>query len=168
MRLTNSWLFKMQEHSLFQQQLLSHHRNPVGFETMLSHAKEAWGHNATCGDEILMQIDIQDEHIEALAFRGDSCAICRASASLLCEQLSGKNKEYFAALFHALKLFFEDETVMPNSSCDLNFASKAQLPEALSPLNPVSRYPIRKQCALLPWQTLSDILYTEEGCTRAG
>jgi nitrogen fixation NifU-like protein len=48
-----------------------------------------------CGDTIEMDVTLaeDDETIEAVAFRGDGCAISQASASMLSEKLPGRTLE---------------------------------------------------------------------------
>lgn len=128
---------------LYQQALLQHHKNPTGFNQIISFNFQAQGTNAACGDEISVQLELVNNEVKAVAFSGDSCAICRASASILCQQIPGKTPEeandkleqIFACL-KGLQTFDHDSQA----------------------LAAVSQYPVRKQCALLPWTTLQEII----------
>lgn len=135
-------------HLLYQDELLKHHQQPTGFELAFNADHEAFASNAFCGDEITIKVKLSVDkiHIEALAFFDDSCAICRASASILCHHLLGKT------LAEAHQLATQTQT---------DLTGETVLTGALSPLNGVRQYPVRLQCAVLPWTTFSAALRTE-------
>ncbi|MAG76464.1 MAG: SUF system NifU family Fe-S cluster assembly protein [Colwelliaceae bacterium] len=128
--------------ALYQQALLAHHQSPVGFNLDIKFDSAKSGHNPACGDEITVKVAVTDGVITDIAFDGDSCAICRASASIMCEQL--KVTPFTQAKNIADKLI-------------AGLESKENLSELLgdsyAPLNAVASFPIRAQCAQLPWQT---------------
>ncbi len=129
--------------SLYQQALLSHHQSPVGFERDIHVTNECDGHNAACGDDIMVKINKVGTTITQLAFTGDSCAICRASASIMCQQVEHLTVAQYHQLYSQLLMCFQDDSVFS---------------EVFLPLSSVAQYPIRQQCALLPWQTLTSLL----------
>lgn len=131
-----------ERHKLYQQALLAHHRHPIGFKKIISVSHEHEGVNPACGDEITVQVSIEGGKVSALAFHGDSCAICRASASIMCEQLVGLPIE------NSLQLSAQISNALQN-----NIAMIGGLAESFSPLLSVQKFPVRKQCALLPWIT---------------
>ena len=51
------------------------------------------GHNPSCGDEITLEIKVNGDTIEDLAFSGQGCAISQASTSMMIDLLKGKNKD---------------------------------------------------------------------------
>ncbi|WDE00358.1 Fe-S cluster assembly sulfur transfer protein SufU [Thalassomonas actiniarum] len=128
---------------LYQQALLQHHKNPVGFNEAISFSHQARGSNAACGDEITLQLAYADDTIKAVAFSGDSCAICRASASILCQQLPGATAKQ------------ADEQMMDILA---GLDGQQVFPQEAEALMAVSQYPVRKQCALLPWTALKEII----------
>ncbi|WP_096086840.1 iron-sulfur cluster assembly scaffold protein [Agaribacterium haliotis] len=129
--------------SLYQQQLLALHQQPTGFAVELPNALEHSAVNAVCGDEIRLQLCCEQQTIKALSFHGDSCAVCRASASLLCEQLPGLSLEQAQQLAAELEAALADD--------------RQNVPEPLAPLAHLKRHPIRIQCALLPWQAFVNL-----------
>ena len=48
------------------------------------------GHNPNCGDEIELQIKLNGDIIEDMAFTGHGCAISQASTSIMIDVLKGK------------------------------------------------------------------------------
>ncbi len=128
--------------ALYQQALLAHHQSPVGFNLDIKFDSEKSGHNPACGDEITVKVAVSDGVITDIAFDGDSCAICRASASIMCEQLN------VTALTQAKNIADKLVTGLESKE-DLS----ELLGESYAALNAVASFPIRVQCAQLPWQT---------------
>jgi len=127
---------------LYQQALLEHHKNPIGFHKQISITHSASGDNAVCGDEITVEVNITAGKIQELAFLGDSCAICRASASMMCQHLLHQRLSQIDTIIKApMDLINGECTTAVNST------------ECYSSLAVINTYPVRKQCALLPWQT---------------
>ena len=133
---------------LYRQTIVHHAVNPHGFEAEIepTHSRELF--NPLCGDriEVLMQIAADD--IAAIAFRGEACAICMASASLMCVHLDGlpltELETTHAWLEGALK----------------GDAGQSEI-EDLLPLLGVRAYPSRVRCALLPWEAARDAIRGE-------
>ena len=48
------------------------------------------GHNPNCGDEIELQVKMNGDIIEDIAFSGHGCAISQASTSIMIDTLKGK------------------------------------------------------------------------------
>ena len=67
---------------MYRQQILDHYKNPRNYGEIEDATFTHVGENPMCGDTI-----------EAVAFRGDGCAISQASASMLSEQLQGMSIE---------------------------------------------------------------------------
>jgi nitrogen fixation NifU-like protein len=74
--------------------ILDHYKNPRNFGTLESHNAEARDNNPLCGDVIGVQIKIEKNIIRSIKFTGQGCAISQASASMLTEELIGKNTAF--------------------------------------------------------------------------
>ena len=48
------------------------------------------GHNPNCGDEITLELKVNGDIIEDMAFSGHGCAISQASTSIMIDTLKGK------------------------------------------------------------------------------
>lgn len=129
--------------SLYQHTLLAHHKKPVGFERIIQFTDELDGHNAACGDDITIRINVEGSNIIQTAFSGESCAICRASASIMCQEIEKSNIKNFANVYSQLLASIKGEQAFI---------------DIFLPLGAVVQYPVRQQCALLPWQTLNKLL----------
>jgi nitrogen fixation NifU-like protein len=132
----------MNTEGLYQQNLLEHHKNPIGFKKTISVTHFASGDNAVCGDEITVEVNIIAGKIQQLAFLGESCAICRASASMMCQYLLHQSLEDI-----------DDLIKIPTALINGDYAGEVTATECFSSLAVIKKYPVRKQCALLPWQT---------------
>lgn len=62
-----------------------HPRNTGGISRAISHREE----NISCGDDLTIDLVINDGVIEDLKWRGEGCAISQAAMSLLSEDLIG-------------------------------------------------------------------------------
>lgn len=80
---------------MYRQQILDHYKSPRNYGELKEKTYSHVGENPLCGDEIFMDIrlDEDEETIEAAAFSGDGCAISQASASMLSEKLPGMTVE---------------------------------------------------------------------------
>ena len=107
------------------------------------------GHNPNCGDEIELQIKLNGNIIEDMAFTGHGCAISQASTSIMIDTLRGKTLEEARDI---TKTFIE---MIKREIKDENELEK--LEDAVAFKN-VSNMPARVKCALLAWHTLEEII----------
>jgi len=123
---------------LYRDTIRQHAAEPVGFgrEIEATHQHELY--NPQCGDRIEVQLRIVDGAIEDTVFNGEACAICMASASLLCSVTPGE------PVSHLEKLHDRLHEALENGD-DLEGAVE------LIPLLGVRPYPSRIRCATLPW-----------------
>ena len=107
---------------------------------------KAEGFNPLCGDQLTLYINVENEVITDIAFKGVGCAISTASASLLTEQLKGKTLHEAEALFEKVhSMLTEEQKTEPDVG-------------KLSVLAGVREYPTRVKCATLAWHTLQAAL----------
>jgi len=80
---------------MYRQQILDHYKNPRNHGELEDPTFTHVGENPMCGDTIEIDVVLDDDEdtIEAVAFRGDGCAISQASASMLTERLVGMSIE---------------------------------------------------------------------------
>ena len=111
------------------------------------------GHNPNCGDEIKLEVKINGDIIEDLAFTGHGCAISQASTSIMIDTLRGKKIEEAKEI---VKTFIE---MVKRETKDENELKK--LEDAIAFKN-ISNMPARVKCALLAWHTIEECLGSEE------
>ena len=110
------------------------------------------GHNPNCGDEITLQLKIDGDKIQDMAFSGHGCAISQASTSIMIDTLKGKTIEEANKI---IKTFIEMIKRETKSEEELE-----KLEDAIAFKN-VANMPARVNCALLAWHTIEDILNKE-------
>ena len=107
------------------------------------------GHNPNCGDEITLELKMNGNVIEDMAFSGHGCAISQASTSIMIDTLKGKTieqaKEIIKTFIEMIKREITDEEELK------------KLEDAIAFKN-VSNMPARVKCALLAWHTVEEIL----------
>ena len=107
------------------------------------------GHNPNCGDEITLELKLNGNIIEDMAFSGHGCAISQASTSIMIDTLKGKTIEEAKEI---VKTFIE---MIKRETTDEKELEK--LEDAIAFRN-VANMPARVKCALLAWHTIEDIL----------
>ena len=107
------------------------------------------GHNPNCGDEITLELKVNGDVIEDMAFSGHGCAISQASTSILIDTLKGKTIKEAKEI---IKIFIEMIKRETTSEEELK-----KLEDAIAFRN-VSNMPARVKCALLAWHTVEDML----------
>ena len=111
------------------------------------------GHNPNCGDEITLEIKMNGNIIEDMAFSGHGCAISQASTSIMIDTLKGKTVEEAKEI---IKTFIEMIKRETKSEEELQ-----KLEDAIAFKN-IANMPARVKCALLAWHTVEDILNKNE------
>jgi len=79
--------------SIYREQLMEHYKNPQNRGKMDNAQVEVVGNNPLCGDEISMQLKVEDSKIKDIMFDGSACAVTVASSSILTEAIKGKSLE---------------------------------------------------------------------------
>ena len=129
---------------LYQEILLEHNRRPRNFRTLEDATHHAEGFNPLCGDEISLQLRVDEETVGDVGFQGHGCAISRASASLLTQAVKG------ASTSDAMAMFDEFHRMLTEPDAELDY----DLLGDLEMLAGVIAYPTRIKCAILAWHTL--------------
>ena len=122
----------------YRETILRHSVEPVGFQTEIEATHENEQYNPLCGDRVTVRFKVTGDEVEAAAFDGAACAICMASASLLCAETAGKKVAFVQATHDWLKQA-------------LSSPESTDGPRSLQALLGVRRYPSRIKCAMLPW-----------------
>jgi nitrogen fixation protein NifU and related proteins len=131
--------------SLYQEVILDHNRKPRNYGELEHASHKAEGHNPLCGDHISVALDLDGERIAGIAFAGESCAICKASASMMTATVKGKTRQDAETL---IREFRDMATGQMDSSKQPNHLGR------LTVFAGVRDLPTRVKCAILPWHTL--------------
>jgi nitrogen fixation protein NifU and related proteins len=143
---------------LYQEVILDHNKKPRNWGKLPQPSHRAEGINPLCGDHIWVSMNVDGGKIAGIAFEGDSCAICKASASMMTTNVKGKTTEEAEQLvreFRDMATGTLDE-VAPNHLGRLTVFSG------------VKDLPSRVKCAILPWHTLHAALNSEASISTEG
>jgi nitrogen fixation NifU-like protein len=140
--------------SLYQQLILEHYRNPRNKSELPDKTVEIHMRNPTCGDEVRLQLRVEDDRIADARFVGQGCSISQAAVSMMTQLIKGRSlseangvAERFTAMMHG-----DPEVAQDRSMGDLRS------------LAGVSKFPVRVKCALLGFDALQEALKkTAEG-----
>lgn len=137
---------------LYQQVILDHNKSPRNFRKMENATQHAEGYNPLCGDHIDVYLLIEDGIIKDVSFKGEGCAISKASASLMTSALKGKSTEEAEKLFNK----FHD---LVTGKLDNN--SESDELGKLAVFAGVQEFPVRVKCASLAWHTMINALHNK-------
>lgn len=132
----------MPVNELYQRIVLEHSRAPRHFGALDAPTHQADGANPLCGDALHVELRVVDGRVVEVAFRGEACAIAKATASLLGERAI---KLDVAAIERLEAQFARLIGGGPEGDAALG---------DLNALAALAHYPSRRKCALLPFATL--------------
>lgn len=138
---------------LYQEVILDHNKNPRNFREIPAADRTADGNNPLCGDALRVYVELEDERVKDVAFKGSGCAISKASASMMTQVVKGKTRDEAEILFdefHRMVLGELDEETEENHLGKLKIFAG------------VREFPARVKCASLSWHTLHAALTGEE------
>lgn len=75
---------------LYNELIMEHGMNSYNKKKLEKADYEKIGHNPNCGDEITLELKLNGDIIEDMAFSGHGCAISQASTSIMIDTLKGK------------------------------------------------------------------------------
>ncbi len=136
---------------LYQEVILDHSKTPRNYRELPNANQKAEGYNPLCGDHFTVYLEVEGDSIRDISFQGSGCAISKASASMMTQNLKGKTRTEAEKLFEQ---FHKLVTSGPNGSLD-------ELGK-LAVFSGVSEFPVRVKCATLAWHTLHAALQGQQ------
>ncbi|MEE8422317.1 MAG: SUF system NifU family Fe-S cluster assembly protein [Dehalococcoidia bacterium] len=140
---------------LYREILLDHYRSPRNHGQLDDRATHgADGANPLCGDELRVELTVEDGSIVDIAISGRGCSISQASASMMTVYVrERRTDEALAAVETFQRMMLKGESP-PEEFGDI---------EALTG---VAKFPVRVKCASLGWKTLEQALTAPDGSAR--
>jgi len=139
--------------SLYQQLILDHYRKPRNKGELPEKTVEIHMANPVCGDEIRLQLRIEDDRIVDARHVGQGCSISQASVSMMTSLIKGKELadaeglvQRFTEMMHG-----DEEAARDKAMGDLRA------------LQGVSKFPVRIKCALLAFDALQEAIKKTRG-----
>lgn len=140
--------------SFYNEILTDHNLHPMHKHELADANMQLEGVNPSCGDDIIINLKVEDGKIVDGSFTGDGCAISQASADIMLDLIIGREVEEAERLkesfLHMIKGEATDEEM--------------ELLEEAGALADISHMPARVKCAVLGWHTLENML---DGRTEA-
>jgi len=131
-------------------ELIMHHNNKKENKGELEDPDlSEHGHNPNCGDDITLDLNIEDDIIKEAVFHGSGCAISQASTSIMIDLIKGKSVE------EALELV---ETFIKMIKKEIDNKEELKKLKDARALQNISNMPARVKCAVLSWHTLKEAL----------
>ena len=127
---------------LYQQVILDHSRKPRHFHVLPEANRTAEGNNPLCGDHYTVFLKLEEGVIRDISFQGSGCAISKASASMMADELKGKT------VAAARKYFSQYQNMVTTGNMDEEAMGK------LCAFAGVHHFPMRVKCAILPWHAM--------------
>jgi nitrogen fixation NifU-like protein len=149
----------MDSKQLYQEVILDHNRKPRNWGRLADASHSAEGVNPLCGDHIRVSLKLDGDKVDGIAFEGDSCAICKASSSMMTVNVKGKT---IGEAEQLIQEFRDMATGKLDSARQPNHLGR------LTVFSGVRDLPSRVKCAILPWHTLHAALHAETTVSTEG
>jgi nitrogen fixation protein NifU and related proteins len=134
---------------LYQQLILDHYRRRRNQGTIPDPSAAVDHNNPLCGDEIHLEILVDDGRVVEVRHTGNGCSISQAAASMMSVAAEGLPLDDALALVEHFRLVMHGDEE----------ADEDRLGDAVA-LEGVAKYPVRVKCALLGWMALKDAIET--------
>ncbi len=129
-----------------------HNLHPGHREELIRPRYTQRGVNPTCGDDITLQLELDDgDTITEAAFSGSGCAVSQASTDIMLDMIIGHSRQ------EALEIVDIFMSMVRGEASEEEIES---LEEAAA-LQDVAHMPARAKCATLAWHTLRKTLSDE-------
>lgn len=133
--------------ALYQEVIMEHYRRPRNKGELEAPTVSVDLNNPLCGDEITLDLLIEEGRVADVRFRGRGCSISQASASMMTQSVKGMAVEEAEALLDNVHRMLKGEPFAEEGLGDL------------VALQGVAKFPVRIKCALLAWEALDKGLH---------
>lgn len=144
---------------LYREVILDHYRNPRNRGAIEHPDAHAEGNNPLCGDEISLDLRLEESRVTEVAIHGQGCSISQASASMMSQAIKGKTVVEITDLISTFKAMMDIEHGVPAA---FDPDRPGSVLGDLEALQGVRKFPVRIKCANLAWTTLEEALRSSE------
>ena len=142
----------MRDNTFYNEILTDHNLHPIHKEKLADANMILEGVNPSCGDDIVLELKVENGVIVDGAFEGDGCAVSQASAYIMLDMIIGRTKE---EALHLSELFSK----MIKGQCT---EEEIEELEEAGALQDIAHMPARVKCAVLGWRTMGE-LFEKQG-----
>lgn len=136
---------------LYRSVIMDHYKTPRNKGTIESDSINIEMNNPTCGDRILLTLQVEDGIVKDAKFDGEGCSISMASASMMTQAVKGKDVD--TAL--GLSKTFSDMMLGKDYDDSVDLGD-------IEALQGVSQFPARIKCATLAWKAMEKGVHEQE------
>lgn len=126
--------------------LISAYRSPYGAGLPADATHRVELRNHSCGDVVVLAWTLRDGLITAIGHACVGCMMHKASASILCKEVTGRTLADIPALLDIVERVCDPDRPLPD-------AASAEL----KALADIRAYPTRRNCVRLSWQALAEL-----------
>ena len=142
----------MRDNTFYNEILTDHNLHPIHKEKLADANMILEGVNPSCGDDIVLELKVENGVIVDGAFEGDGCAVSQASADIMLDMIIGRTKE---EALHLSGLFSK----MIKGQCT---EEEIEELEEAGALQDIAHMPARVKCAVLGGRTMGE-LFEKQG-----
>ena len=146
----------MDTKELYREILNEHNINPSHKADLPGATLTLNGVNPSCGDNITLNLKIENGIIVDGSFVGSGCAVSQASCDMMLDLVIGKSVEEAESLNDAFMRMIRGES----SDEDLESLDEA------GALQDIAKMPARVKCAVLGWRTMKEMFSTNSKCAN--
>lgn len=143
----------MELRSVYNEILTEHNMHPNNKQEIANPTIELRGVNPSCGDDITLKLQLENDVVVDGGYTGTGCAISQASVDMMLDLIIGKNKDEALRLAELFMGMIKGE-VKDDEALE-------ELDEAIA-LRDIAHMPARVKCAVLGWRTLGQMLGKKE------
>ena len=136
--------------NLYRQVIMDHYKNPRN-KGLTGVGKQNHLRNPSCGDDITVEVEVENNKIKHLHHAGTGCSICCSSASVMSEVLTGKDVDEALNIIKNYCNMIKGEEIEDEDA----------LEEALV-YQGVASFPARMKCATIAWKAVEEVLGEED------
>ncbi len=138
--------------TFYNEVLTDHNMHPMHKRVLKDANLVLEGVNPSCGDEISLQLRVEDGVVADGSYVGDGCAISQASTDIMLDMIIGRKVEEALHLAEIFGKMIKSEAT-PEEIEEL---------EEAGALEDISHMPARVKCAMLGWRTVKEMLSRQD------
>ena len=137
----------MKVEELYQEIILDHYRTKHHSGLREPYDTEVHHVNPTCGDEVLLRVQLDGDTVTDVSYEAMGCSISQASTSVMTDLVIGNDIAYDVGLY---------EEFLAMMQCKGQIEPDEERLEDGIAFAGVAKFPARVKCALLGWSAFRD------------
>ncbi len=135
--------------AIYTELIMEHNKSKHNKHEMCDAHATKRGYNPNCGDDLTVNLKVEDGKIADISYEGSGCAISEASSSIMIDLLKGEDVE-------VARKKISDFLAMIKGEVD-ETSVEDELEDAVILAN-IRNMPARVKCAVLAWHSLEECI----------